>query len=225
MLALRVSAAHADSVTRLPFVLIALGGAGIAVSTGLETVTAPYSAHVSAYPLNGAVHLLKVLSIAAFAGGMAGLVLRFHRALGTVGSIAAAALAIGTVVGSLPYTLAEVSLDPSLSPVQASIQLEAIYAGQTWISAASGIALAGIIVAIVALGVAALRRRQFPAWAPLLSLAMVPVGVGSALLADATGWPIPHPPAWVFLGLSAYGFSMLGKDAAVPLEARSRRAG
>jgi hypothetical protein len=43
-----------------------------------------------------------------------------------------------------------------------------------------------------------------PAWAPIASLAAIPVAVLAGVLGDA-GWVLPHPPAWLFLGLAAYG--------------------
>lgn len=205
----------------LPFILIALGGLGIAVTTALEVVTAPYSAHVVAYPLNGAVHLLKVLAIAAFAGGVAGLVVGWRERLGTVGSVAAGALAIGTVVGAIPYSLAEASLDPSLTPASANAQLEAIYAAQPWIGELSGFALPVVVLGIVTLGIVTLRRRLFPAWAPIASLATIPAGIIAVIGAEALGLPLPHPPAWIFLGLSAYGLAML-RPSSVALRDRGQ---
>ena len=52
--------------------------------------------------------------------------------------------------------------------------------------------------------VVVLRHRLLPAWAPIASLAAVPVAVLAGVLGDA-GWVLPHPPAWLFLGLAAYG--------------------
>ena len=205
----------------LPFILIALGGLGIAVTTALEVVTAPYSAHVVVYPLNGAMHLLKVLAIAAFAGGVAGLVLGWRGRLGTVGSVAAGTLAVGTVVGAIPYSLAEASLDPSLTPSRANAQLEAIYAAQPWIGELSGFALPVIVLGIVPLGIVTLRRRLFPAWAPIASLATIPAAIIAVIGAEALGLPLPHPPAWIFLGLSAYGLAML-RPSSVALRDRGQ---
>lgn len=193
----------------LAFALIAGGALGITLTTALEVLTAPYSAHVIAYPLNGAVHLLKVLAVAAFVAGMAGYLVRCRDHLGVIGSIAAGALAIGTLLGGLPYNLAEASLDPSLTPAAANARLEAIYAAQPWIGQVAGIMLPVILLAIVTFGVVALRRHLFPTWAPALSLVMIPVAIGAAILSEAAGLPLPHPPAWLFLGLAAYGLSGL----------------
>jgi hypothetical protein len=193
----------------LPFVLIAGGALGIALTTALEVLTAPYSAHVVAYPLNGAVHLVKVLAVAAFVAGMAGYLVRFRDRLGVIGSIAAGALAIGTFLGALPYNLAEASLDPSLTPAAANAQLEAIYAAQPWIGDVASVMLPVTVLAIMVFGIVALRRRLFSAWAPAISLAMIPIAIGALVLAEAVGLPLPHPPAWLFLGLAAYGLSGL----------------
>ncbi|MGH2429106.1 MAG: hypothetical protein ACRDGV_09555 [Candidatus Limnocylindria bacterium] len=193
----------------LTFALIAGGALGIALTTALEVLTAPYSAHVVAYPLNGAFHLLKVIAVAAFVAGMAGYLVRFRDRLGVMGSIAAGALGIGTLFGALPYNLAEVSLDPSLTPVAANAQLEAIYAAQPWITEVASAMLPVVLLGIVVFGIVALRRRLFPAWAPVLSLAMIPVAIGAVILAETAGLPLPHPPAWLFLGLAGYGLSGL----------------
>ena len=199
----------------LPFILIASGGLGIAVTTALEVVTSPYSAHVSAFGLNGPVHLLKVVAIAVFVAGMSGLLLRFRSQLGVVGSLATGTLAIGTVVGALPYSLVEASLDPSGTPAQANVELEALYAAQPWISEASQIAMPILLLAIIVFGVVALRRSLFPAWAPVVSLVTIPLAIGVAILGGAAGLPLPHPPAWIFLGLSGYGLAMLSPEVTV----------
>ena len=193
----------------LAFALIAGGALGIAVTTALEVVTAPYSAHVVAYPLNGAVHLVKVLAIAAFVAGMAGFVVRLRERLGVIGSMAAVALAAGTVLGGLAYNLAEVSLDPALAPAAANDQLDAIYAAQPWITEVASAMLPVVLLALIVFGVVSLRRRLFPAWAPAVSLVMIPVAIGAAVLGEAAGLPLPHPPAWLFLGLASYGVAGL----------------
>lgn len=211
----------------LLFTLIAGGALGIALTTALEVLTAPYSAHVVAYPLNGAVHLVKVLAVAAFVAGMAGYLVRFRRRLGVFGSTAAGALAIGTLLGGLPYNLAEISLDPSLTPTAASAQLEAIYAAQPWITDTASVVLPVVLLAIVVFAVVALRRRLFAAWAPAVSLVTIPVAIGAAILSEAAGLPLPHPPAWLFLGLAAYGLSGLvevGRVHAAPPSAAAIRS-
>lgn len=209
----------------LPSALIAAGALGIALTTSLEVLTAPYSAHVTAYPLNAPVHVIKVLAVAVFAAGLTGYVVRSRRRLGLMGSIAAAALAAGTVVGGLPYNLAEASLDPALTPAMANEQLEAIYARQPWIGEVAGALLPVTVLAIAIFGIVALRRRLFPKWAPAISLGMIPLAIAAVILAEGAGLPLPHPPAWLFLGLASYGVAGLAlsrsshprPSAAVPL--------
>ena len=198
----------------LVFALIAGGALGIALTTSLEVVTAPYSAHVVAYPLNGAVHLVKVLAVATFVAGMADYLVRYRQRLGPIGSIASAALALGTVLGGLPYNLAEASLDPALTPAAANERLEAIYAAQPWIGEVAGAMLPVVLLAIIVFGIVALRRRLFPAWAPAISLGMIPVAIGAVILAEGAGLPLPHPPAWLFLGVASYGAAGLALSSA-----------
>lgn len=200
----------------LAFGLIAGGALGIALTTALEVITAPYSAHVIAYPLNGAVHLVKVLAIAAFVAGMAGYLVGFRARIGVIGAIAGAALAVATVVGGLPYNLAEVSLDPALTPAAANERLDAIYTAHPWIGEVAGAMVPVLLLAIIVFATVALRRSLFPAWAPAVSLGMIPVAIGAAILGEAAGLPLPHPPAWLFLGLASYGV------AGITLSGRSR---
>ncbi len=190
----------------LPFAFIAGGALGIALMTAVEVLTAPYSAHVVAYPLNGAVHVLKILAVAAFVAGMAGYLVRFRERLGVIGSIAVGALAIGTFLAG-PYNLAEVSLDGSLTAVAADAQLQAIYAAQPWITQVTSVALPAVLLGIVVFGIVAMRRRLFPTWAPVFSLAMVPIAFCAGILSFGAGLPVPHPPTWLFLGLASYGLS------------------
>lgn len=198
----------------LAFALIAGGALGIALTTALEVATAPYSAHVVAYPLNAAVHLVKVLAVATFVAGMAVYLVRSRERLGVIGSIAAGALALGTVLGGLPYNLAEVSLDPALTPTVANDRLEAIYTAQPWIGEVAGAMLPVVLLAIIVFGIVAFRRRLFHAWAPAVSLGMIPVAIAAVILAEGAGLPLPHPPAWLFLGLTAYGLSGLRLSSA-----------
>ena len=149
----------------LPYLLIAAGGLGVAATTALEVVTSPYSAYVSAYPINGPVHLLKVAAVLIFAAGMAVFLARFRRRLGVVGSVAAGALGIGPLLGAIPYSLAEASLDPTLTPSRANAELEAIYAAQPWIGEVAGLMLPVIVFPVVAFGIVVLRRRLVPMWA------------------------------------------------------------
>ena len=76
-----------------------------------------------------------------------------------------------------------------------------------------------LVLALVVLAVVVLGRRLLPRWAPLASLASIPVAVLAGVLNEA-GWPLPHPPAWLFLGLAAYGAALVrsaGRDReAVP---------
>ena len=94
--------------------LLGGGAVGIAATTALEVVTAPYSPAVIAYPLNGVVHLVKVAAVAAFVVGLLGFRAELRDRLGRVGSAAAAALAIASAFGAVPYSLAEAT------PIQAS---------------------------------------------------------------------------------------------------------
>ena len=199
---------------RATAVLITAGALGVAVTTALEVLTAPYSPVVRAYPLNGAVHAVKVATALLFAAGMLCLAAGLHREGARIGAAAAVTLAGATAAGAIPYSIAETSLDPGLNPAAANGRLEEIYALHAWIGTTASIALPMILLGILTLAVVTLRRHLVPLWAPIASLAAIPVAVLAGLLGEA-GWAVPHPPAWIFLGLTAYGPALL-RTTAVP---------
>jgi hypothetical protein len=188
-------------------VLITVGALGVAVTTALEVVTAPYSPEVRWYSLNGPVHVAKVVAIVVLVVGLAGWARELARAGRRATALAAGAIAGGTLVGAVPYSVVEATLDGSLAPAAADAELERIYAEHAWVGVASSIALPVTVLALIALGVLVLRSRLLPSWAPLTSLAMVPVAVLAGVL-NGAGWAVPHPPAWLFLGLAAYGVAL-----------------
>jgi hypothetical protein len=190
--------------SRSSALFISAGASGVVLTTALEVVTAPYSPAVSAYPLNGAVHVGKVVAVLALAAGLVGLVRYLADARIRVGAAAAGTLAVATMVGAVPYSVVEATLDPGLAPVAADARLEQIHAEQAWIGTTASFALPLTVLAILVLAGTVLRRRVLPAWAPIASLAAIPVAVLAGVLGDA-GWVLPHPPAWLFLGLAAYG--------------------
>ncbi len=194
-----------------PHPLVAVGALGVAVTTAAEVVTAPYSAHVALFGLNPAVHVAKVLAAVVFVVGMLALA-RVHRGtLGRVGASAAVALAVGTSFGAIPYSAVETTLDPSMSPADAATWLDSAYAAElAWVGylAAAGMLL--VLVGLVTLAVVVLRRRALPWWRPVSSLAAIPVAVLAGVLGETTDLPLPHPPAWVFLGLGIAYAARLG---------------
>lgn len=197
-----------------PAVLIAAGGLGLAVTTALEVVTAPYSPAVTAYPLNSTVHVVKVLAALVFVAGMIILARDLLRTRERAAARAAGALAAATLLGAVPYSVVEALLSPSLAPRAADAHLAATYETQPWIGAVASISLPLVVLGVVLLAVVALRHRLVPAPAPVVSLVAIPVGVLAGVLGEL-GWAVPHPPAWIFLGLSAYGFALLRQPVAV----------
>ncbi len=195
-------------------VLITAGGLGIAATTALEVVTAPYSPAVSAYPVNGAVHAVKVVAVLVLAIGLLRFAGGLRRRGERVAAGAAGGIAVAALLGAVPYSVVEATLSPGLSPAAADARLDEIYDEQVWIGTVASIALPLVLVALVTLAVVVLRHRLLPAWAPALSLAAIPVAVLAGVLGGA-GWAVPHPPAWIFLGLAAYG-PALARRAVVP---------
>lgn len=187
-----------------PSVLITAGALGVAGTTALEVLTAPYSDAVTAYPLNGAVHVVKALAVVVLVVGLLRWLGELRRqgeavAAGAVGAVGAAVL-----LGAVPYSVAEATLAPGLSPQAADARLTAIHEAHPWIGVIASVALPVILVGLVVLAVVVLRRRLLSAWAPALSLAAIPAAALAGVLGEA-GWAVPHPPAWLFLGLAAYG--------------------
>jgi hypothetical protein len=200
----------------------------VAVTTALEMLTAPYSPAVSAYPLNGAVHVLKVVAALAFVAGLVALARQWRARGERLASIAAAAMALGTAAGAVPYSGAEALLASDLSPAAADRRLDGVYLDHPWIGVVASAALPLVLLSLVALAVVALRHRLVPAWAAYASLAGIPVAVLAGLAGEA-GWAVPHPPAWIFLGLAAYGPALLRvpepRPAAAAEELTSRLSG
>jgi hypothetical protein len=202
--------------------LLSGGTLAIAATTALEVLTAPYSPAVRAYPLNGFVHVAKVVAVVALVTGLFVIRSHLYRSLGLVGSTAAVTLAAATVVGAVPYSLAEASLDPALSPAAANEQLDAIYAAHPWIGSLA-MALPLVVICIPTLAVVVLRRRAVPRWAPITSLMAIPMAIASGVLVEA-GFNVPHPPAWIYLGLSAYGLALTQRGPESQNGARRRTA-
>ena len=197
-------------LTRVPTARLLLGGGAlmIAGTTAAEVLTAPYSDAVIAYPLNPAVHLVKVLGIFAFATGLIMLARAERHLLGRWGLGAAVLLAAATVAGATPYSVIETTLPTNVTATVADWQLEAIYVDEPWIGIVAAVAVPLIVLSIGVLGMVALRRRIGPRWVPVLSLATIPLAVGLAALGENTGLAVPHPPTWLFLGLSGYALAL-----------------
>jgi hypothetical protein len=206
--------------------LVTAGAVGVAVTTALEVVTAPYSPAVSAYPVNGAVHVAKVLAVLVLVAGGVALAGALRRRGERLAAVAVGVVSTATLLGAVPYSVVEALLSPSLAPAAAEAQLNATYEEHAWIGTVSSVAIPLVLLGIVTLAVVALRHRLVPAWAPVASLAAVPVAILAGVL-GGLGWAVPHPPAWLFLGLSAYGFALLRRPAsriAVPTRLTSTRS-
>jgi hypothetical protein len=200
-----------DPALRRPAALVTAGALGVAGTTALEVLTSPYSPAVRFYPLNGAVHVGKVAAVLVLTAGLLLLASRLRPRLGRMGTGAMATVGVAAL-GAVPYSLAEATLDGGLSPAAANDRLEATYADHFWIAGAGMVALPVILLGIVTLAVVVLRRRALPAWAPITSLLAIPAAVLAGVAGDA-GIPAPHPPTWLFLGLSTYGFVLLRRTA------------
>ena len=196
--------------------LLGLGALVIAATTALEVLTAPYSPTVSLYQLNPAAHGAKVVAVLVFVAGMLGVLRSRGDAVGRAGSVAGYAIVAGALAGAVPYSIAEASLSPSLSPAVANARLEGIYAEHAWLGIVASAAMPVWLLGVVVFGVVVLRRRLAPRWVPVVSLLAVPVAILAALVAETTGLPLPHPPAWVFAGFAAYGLGLARRRTADP---------
>lgn len=210
-----------------PHRLVAAGALGVAVTTAAEVVTSPYSAHVAAFGLNPAVHVVKVLAAVVFVVGMLSLATVHRGTLGRAGAAAAVALAVGTSFGAIPYSVVETTLDPSMGPAEAATWLDSAYAQElAWVGYLAAAGLLLVLVGLVTLAVVVLRRRALPWWRPLASLGAIPLGVLAGVLGETTDLPVPHPPAWVFLGLAvAYAARPGGGSGAAQPDREANRRG
>lgn len=185
-----------------PHRIIASGAFGIALTTAAEVLTAPYSVHVTVFELNPAVHVVKVAAAIVFVAGLLALVAHDRTALGRAGTGAVVALAVGTGLGAVPYSVVETGLDPGLSPAEASSWLDAAYADQLmWVGHLAAAGMLMLLVGLVTLAVVVLRRGLLPWWRPAVSLGAIPLAVLAGVLGEVADLPVPHPPAWIFLGI------------------------
>ena len=189
----------------LTVALFGCGALGVAVTTALEVVTAPYSTSVSLYELNGVVHMVKVAALVAFTVGLLGVLAHGEDRLGRVGRGAGLALAVATVLGAVPYTFIESSLDPGLTPAAANARLDAIYDDHVWVGILASVAMPIVVLSVLTLAVVVLRRQLLPIWAPVSNLLSIPVAIAVMVVSESTGVALPHPPVWIFLGLAMYG--------------------
>ena len=194
---------------RAASLLLTAGALGVAGTTALEVLTAPYSPAVRAYPVNGAVHLAKVVAALTLVAGLLRLAGWLRRRGAALGAAGAGALAGALLLGAVPYSVVEAFLDPGLDPVAADARLDEIHAGHPWIATTASVALPLAVLGVVVLAAGVLRRRALPAWAPLVSLGALALGVLAGVLV-AAGWVLPHPPAWIVLGLAGYGPAWAG---------------
>jgi mannose/fructose/N-acetylgalactosamine-specific phosphotransferase system component IIC len=65
-----------------------------------------------------------------------------------------------------------------------------------------------VVIGVVLLAVRLLRRRLLPAWAPMSSLAAIPVAILVMVVSETAGVSLPHPPAWILLGITCYGVAL-----------------
>ena len=201
----------------LTVALFGCGALGVAVTTALEVVTSPYSTSVTLYELNGVVHMVKVAALVAFTVGLLGVLAHGEDRLGRVGRGAGLALAVATVLGAVPYTFIESSLDPGLTPAAANARLDAIYDDHVWVGILASVAMPIVVLSVLTLAVVVLRRRLLPIWAPVSNLLSIPVAIAVMVVSDSTGVALPHPPVWIFLGLAMYG-------AAIGVSVREHKA-
>ncbi len=207
-----------------PHRVVAAGALVIALTTAAEVLTAPYSAHVVLYELNPAVHAIKVVATLVFVAGMLAMAARYRSTLGRVGVGAAVALAAGTAMGAIPYSVVETTLTPNLDPAQAEARLDEVFEAQlAWIGHLAMAGMLLLMLGLITLAVVVLRRRLLPRWRPLLSLAALPLGVLAGILGETTDLPFPHPPAWIVLCFGvAYAAPLLASPHGTPT--RSDRA-
>jgi hypothetical protein len=207
-----------------PHRVVAAGALVIALTTAAEVLTAPYSAHVVLYELNPAVHAIKVIAALVFVAGILAMAARYRATMGRVGVGAAGALAAGTAMGAIPYSVVETTLAPNLDEAQAEARLDAAYEAQlAWIGHLAMAGMLLLLLGMITLAAVVLRRGLLPRWRPLSSLVALPLGVLAGVLGETADLPVPHPPAWIFLCLGiAYAAPLIASTHGRPT--RSNRA-
>jgi hypothetical protein len=179
-----------------------------ATTTAIELITSPYNLYGSALWLNPWVHLAKYLALIVLIVGLPGVFVRQREHAGKLGFISLAAMCLGLAAAGVPYNVVEWSVDPALGQQEAAIALDNIYGtGSIWLVLGMPGFLAFLLGYLI-FGIATLRAKILPRWTAMLSLASIVAGIASVFVDLALPGLVPHPPAWLLLGLIGYGYAL-----------------
>jgi hypothetical protein len=190
------------------------GGAMIAAAvlaagaTAAELLTAPYNPTVSLYALDGPVHLVKYLAMLTLLVTLPAAYVAQRATAGRLGLVGLVLLLLGLGLAGTPYNVQEMSLSPSLSVAEANAAWEQMMSEGVLLGIAGGLGFLGVIIGIVAFGIASRRAGGAFRRAGTISLVSLVVAIVHIFAMDALPSFIPHPPTWLVLGLAAYGIAL-----------------
>ncbi|HUQ78548.1 MAG TPA: hypothetical protein VM427_06730 [Patescibacteria group bacterium] len=175
-----------------------------AAMTAAEIVTAPYNPQATLLGLDGPVHLIKYLAMVVLLVSLPAAFIVQRATAGRLGFAGIVLILFGLGAAGTPFNVLEMTLDPG-QPVPA---LQATWDQLTdtaLLGALGGVGFLSFLIGIVAFALA--TRRAGGAARSVAAISLVGLGIAFArsLTLDALPGVIPHPPAWMLLGLAAYG--------------------
>ncbi len=205
-----------ETLYRLSGVAVVIGAVAMAVTTALELLVSPYNPYGSELWLNAPVHVAKYVAGIVLLLGLPGVYLRQRKRAGRIGFLGFLAFAFGLALAGMPYNVVEFSMDPSLSQREAAEFLERTWETSVVVPILGMIGFPLVLLGLILFGIATLRASLLPRWTAWLSLASILVGIASMFLGGIFPGLVPHPPAWLTLGLTGYGYALAAGKAAVP---------
>ncbi|HUG13433.1 MAG TPA: hypothetical protein VMM78_00330 [Thermomicrobiales bacterium] len=202
------------SLYRLGGLAVLVGAVVGAVTTALELLVSPYNPHGTALSFNMPVHVAKYVGLVVLLLGLTAVYLRQHQQVGRLGLLGFLGVFFGLAFAAMPYNVIEFTMDPSLARQDASDYLDRTYDATPAFSILTSIGFLLILAGIVLFAIVTLRARILPRWTGWLSLASIPIGIILMVLGEMlyTG-VVPHPPAWLLLGFTGYGYTLLNAQA------------
>lgn len=204
-----------NTLYRLSGIALAIGALVGSITTVLELIVSPYNPHGSLLSLNAPVHAARYVAGLVLLIGLTGVYLRQRERIGKLGFFGFLGLFFGFALAGMPYTVIEFTMDPSLSQAEAAAYLDRTYENTLAFQILAGPGFLMFLLGTILFAIGTLRANVLPRWTGWLGLASLAVGIVSLFLAELLPGLVPHPPAWMLLGLIGYGYAVAAGHIAV----------
>ncbi len=212
-----------ETLYRVSGFAVFVGATVGAVVTALELVTSPYNPYSSALWINPWLHMMKYVAMIVLILGLPAVFVRQREHAGILGFVSMLMVCLGIAFAGTPYNVMEWSLDPALSKEQAAATLDKLYSTTVIWGILGMPGFLSFLLGYLLLAIATLRAKVLPRWTAVFSLISFALGIASIFVGSALPGLVPHPPAWLLLGLTGYGLVLIrgtsaqATDPAVPL--------